>query len=130
MIQIINKNLNATNQSQQNLSKSPNNKELSTYYKSDTNFKNLSYNSFSEYTKKFNKPIYIIDKCLEEIELSSIVNDNVTKIDEKISRNIKKQIKTIEYMKKTDMLNLDTFKIKKYQQMEKNNMEEIKKKIK
>ena len=124
-----NKNLNVTNQSQQNMSKSPNNKELSTYYKSDTNFKNLSYNSFSEYTKKFNKPIYIIDKCLEEIELSNIVNDNVTKIDEKISRNIKKQIKTIEYMKKTDMLNLDTFKIKKYQQMEKNNMDEIKKKL-
>ena len=123
-----NKNLNMTNQFSKNLSKSPFNKELSTYYKSDTNFKNVSFNSFNA-SKMFNKPAYLIDKCLEEIDECNSVIENMTKKNENFSRNIKKQVKVIDFMEKTNMLNLDTFIIKKYQQLEKVNMDEIKKKL-
>lgn len=124
-----NKNLSMTNKFSNISSKSPNNKEFSTYYKSDTNFKNISLNTFNLYSPNNNKANYLIDKCLEEIDSGNSVADEVHKASESFSKNIKNRYKTLELMNKSKRINLDTLGIKKYKKLEINNLNEIKRKL-
>lgn len=123
-----NKNFSLSNRFSKNSSKI-NNKELSTYYKSDTNFKNLSLNTFNLFSPKINKAAYLIDKCLDEIDSGNIVSENMNKVSENFSKSIRQKYKTIEFMQKAKILNLDTLGIKKYKKLELNNLNEIKRKL-
>ncbi len=123
-----NKNFSLSNRFSKNSSKI-NNKELSTYYKSDTNFKNLSLNTFNLFSPKINKAAYLIDKCLDEIDSGNIVSENMNKVSENFSKSIRQKYKIIEFMQKAKILNLDTLGIKKYKKLELNNLNEIKRKL-
>ena len=123
-----NKNFSKSNRFSKNSSKI-NNKELSTYYKSDTNFKNLSLNTFNLFSPKINKPTYLIDKCLEEIDSGNTVSETVNKVSENFSKTIRQKYKSIEFMQKARTLNLDNLGIKKYKKLELNNLNEIKRKL-
>jgi len=59
----VNNNLSVSNRFSKISFKSPNKKELSTYYNSDTNFGNSLINTYNILTSKINKPNYIISKC-------------------------------------------------------------------
>lgn len=124
-----NKNFSMTNRFSKNSSKSPNSKELSTYYISDTNFKNSSMYSFNFYSPKNNKATYIVDKCLEEIDSGNSLAENFGKLNKSYSKSIQKHNKTIELMSQTKIFNLDTNRLRKYKKLELNNLNEIKRKL-
>lgn len=123
------KNFGMTNRFSKNSSNSPNSKELSTYYLSDTNFKNLSFNTLNLFTPKNNKATYLIDKCLEEIDSGNNLSENINKVNQSYSKDIKKRYQTMKFMTKTRTFNLDIKGIKKYKKLELNNINEIKRKI-
>ena len=124
-----NNNFNITNRLSKISTKNSNSKEVSTYYKSDINFGNLSINSFKSNSPKVNKAYYIVDKCLEEIDSGNEVADNMTKMEQDVTKNVKEKLIKINLLKQSNKLILDNIGFKKYQNLEKNTLNEIKRKI-
>ena len=124
-----NNNFNITNRLSKISTKNSNSKEVSTYYKSDINFGNLSINSFKSNSPRVNKAHYIVDKCLEEIDSGNEVADNMTKMEQDVTKNVKEKLIKINLLKQSNKLILDNIVFKKYQNLEKNTLDEIKRKI-
>ena len=125
----VNNNLSVSNRFSKISFKSPNKKELSTYYNSDTNFGNSLINTYNILTSKINKPNYIISKCREEINSGNEVYENVNQTDKTITTTIRRKYQAISLMQKSQSLSLDAVGMKKYKNMEINNMNEIKRKM-
>ena len=125
----LNNNFRKINLSFKNSNKGQNSKESSTYYKSDINLKNTSLPNLNFYSPKINKPKYILDKCFEEIDSGNEVTKNMNKLDETYTKSIKSRLKELGLMKKNQILNLNFIGIKKYKTLERNNFNEIKRKM-
>ena len=106
-----------------------NSKEKSTYYKSDTNFRNISFKTLKINTPKINEAKYIIYRCGEEMDSCKEVNESMNKMDEALSKTIKNSYKSIKLSSETGLFNLDNIAFKKYKIMETNNLKEIKRKM-
>ena len=126
-----NNNFSSSNIFSKGTNRSMNSKDKSTYYKSDTNFGKISL-----YTLNLNSPIinktkikYIMDKCDEEIDSGRKFKKNINKIDETFSTKIKKNYKSIRLMGELSEKNLNNKAIKKYKNIEKNNIIEIKRRM-
>ena len=126
-----NNNFSSSNIFSKGTNRSMNSKDKSTYYKSDTNFGKISL-----YTLNLNSPIinktkikYIMDKCDEEIDSGRKFKKYINKIDETFSKKIKKNYKSIRLIGELNEKNLNNKAIKKYKNIEKNNIIEIKRRM-
>ena len=117
------------------LSFSPLNKDLSTFYMSNTKFKSLSRNKSNSTfmnSPKYNKRNinFIYDKCIEEIEHGNSVAEKVFIFDKKISKSIERKLKKNKIVNKDKNIIEDKSQKKnKYIKLEENNYAEIKRKM-
>ena len=126
-----NNNFSLSNKFTKYTNKSFNSIEKSTYYKSSTNFGKISLNSLNFISPiiKKSKVKYIMNKCNEEIHSGIEFNENMNKINETFSKTIKTNYKPIRLFNEYDKLNLDNITLKKYRNMETNNLNETKRKM-
>lgn len=112
----------------------PNNNDISTYYKSN-NFKKISRNeSFLNKLKtnsnfNNNNLKYLVNKCIEEITTGKEVKGNVSNYNRKISRNIHKKLKTNKIENKDKKVIEEHKKKNKYIKLEEKNYANIKRKL-
>ena len=112
----------------------PNNNDTSTYYKSSF-FKNISRNeSFLNILKtninyNNNSLQFLANKCIEEIKNGKKVKRNVSKYNKKISRTIRKELKTHKIENKDKKVIEEKKKNNKYIKLEEKNYANIKKKL-
>ena len=112
----------------------PNNNDTSTYYKSSF-FKNMSRNeSFLNILKtninyNNNSLHFLANKCIEEIKNGKKVKRNVSKYKKKISRTIRKELKTHKIENKDKKVIEEQKKNNKYIKLEEKNYANIKRKL-
>ena len=125
------KNGSSTGKISQYSMKTPNNNDISTYYKSN-NFKNLSRNE--SFLNKIENNInynnnnlhYLVNKCMEEITNGKKVKGSVSKYNRKISKTIQKKLKMNRIENKDKKVIEEKKKKNKYIKLEENNYANIK----